>query len=201
MPRTDGPASPEEASCAREVSLERERATLVRVSAAQVRCPGCGLELPAGERTRHGYYHASPECFDLYSEVLGSEYQDAVLFGRVHQLTVDAYAVQHAGGPHPDKSVDVHLVGLHLVLERGLAPPNVPPLLQRLVGATAAWPHFEPPADRGGMTVLDVALAESAREHAERSLAWAREVWRSWSAHHAAVARMAGALFDRSGSV
>ena len=52
------------------------------------------------------------------------------VFGQVHQLTVDAYAVQHAGGAHPDKSVGVHLCGLHLVLVQENAPPSVPPLLQ-----------------------------------------------------------------------
>ena len=83
-------------------------------------CPGCGLTMPARtSATKRGYYNTSDECWDLYTEVLGSEYSNAVLFGQVHQLTVDAYATQHAGGPHPDKSVAVHLLGLYLAFERG----------------------------------------------------------------------------------
>jgi hypothetical protein len=58
---------------------------------------------------RHAYYNASPECWTVYSETLGAEYSRPVIFGQVHQLTVDAYAVQHAGGEHPDKSVGIHL--------------------------------------------------------------------------------------------
>ena len=79
-----------------------------------------------------GYYNCSAECWRVYTEVLEKEYSNPALFGQVHQMTVDSYAVQHAGGPHPDKSVDVHLVGLHLVLNDGVRSPEVPARLQRL---------------------------------------------------------------------
>lgn len=79
-----------------------------------------------------GYYNTSPECWGLYTEVLGAEYSNDLLFGQVQKLTVDSYAVQHAGGQHPDKSIAIHLCGLYLVLHRGLRPTRVPPLLQRL---------------------------------------------------------------------
>ena len=62
-------------------------------------------------------------------------------------MTVDAYAVQHAGGPHPDKSVDIHLCGLFLVLERGFKPVTVPPMMQRIVSTIDVWPHFAPPRE------------------------------------------------------
>jgi hypothetical protein len=152
------------------------------------RCPGCGLTRPPGAPPYDGAFHASPECWAVFCEVLEKEFGNAILFGRVHQLSVDAYAVQHAGGPHPDKSVCVHLCGLHLALERGVPPPHVPPLLQRIASQVKAWPHFEPPTDRGALTAGDVAAAASAEEHAACSRAWAAQVWRSWRAHHAAVA-------------
>jgi hypothetical protein len=63
-----------------------------------------------------GYYNTSPECWEVYTEVLGAEFSNAVLFGQVHQLTVATYAVQHAGGPHSEKSIGVHLTGLYLTL-------------------------------------------------------------------------------------
>ena len=155
------------------------------------RCPGCGLELPPAAGPYRSYFNANAECWSVYCEVLEREYSDAALFGRVHQLSVDAYAVQHAGGPHPDKSVDVHLVGLHLVLEQGVAPPAVPPLLQRLASRVEAWPHFEPPAAGAALTVADVALAASAAEHEARVRAWAAQVWAAWREHHGAVAALA----------
>ena len=161
------------------------------MATASVACPGCGLDLPRNPYPYHGYYLASEECWAVYNEVLAREYQNAVLFGRVHQLTVDAYAVQHAGGPHPDKSVCIHLVGLYLVLERGVQPPDVPRRLQRLAARVSAWPHFTPPGERGRLTVLEVAQSAAPDEHARQTRVWAESVWRAWAAHHGAIATLA----------
>lgn len=152
-------------------------------------CPGCGLHMPISDRAAYqGYYNTSPECWDVYTEVLGSEFSNAALFGQVHQLTVDTYAVQHAGGGHPDKSIAIHLSGLHLVLERGMAPPSVPRLLQSLAAAVQAWPHFPPPAGRGALTDLDVALSDSVEAHIKTVREWAGKVWEAWSPYHVEVA-------------
>jgi len=138
--------------------------------------------------TYHGYYNASPECWLVYTEVLAAEYSNAVLFGQVHQITVDTYAVQHAGGSHPDKSVDVHLTGLHLVLEKGMRPMAVPPMLQRLASAVDAWPHFATPAVSGSVTVFDVALTKSMADHIAVVKRWADQVWKEWKPYHPAIA-------------
>lgn len=135
------------------------------------------------------YYNASPECWSVYTEVLGAEYSHAVIFGQVHQLTVDAYAVQHAGGPHPDKSTDIHLAGLHLTLVKGIRPPSVPAMLQRIANQNAEWPHFTPPNVSWAMTVFDVALAAGEFEaHIAAVRAWSASVWDAWSLHHASIA-------------
>ena len=140
--------------------------------------------------TSHRYINASPECWDLYTEVLAIEYSNASLFQQVHELTVDGYAVQHPGGKHPDKSLGIHLCGLHLMLDRDIPSANIPRLHQRIADNIEAWPHFPHPPDLGSVTVFDVALASSAEEHAEKVWQWARSVWRAWSPHHAAVAEM-----------
>ena len=155
-------------------------------------CPGCGLRMPRQpDATRHAYYNSSPECWTVYSETLGAEYSHAVIFGQVHQLTVDAYAVQHAGGEHPDKSVGIHLAGLHLTIERGIKPPLVPPYLQRLAESVQSWPHFDPPQTAWRLTVFDAALvAGEVESHTRVVREWSSEVWRAWSPHHAAVAAL-----------
>ena len=155
-------------------------------------CPGCGLTMPRRDSLTVDatYYNTSPECWSVFTEVLAVEYSNAVLFGQVHQLTVDAYAVQHAGGPHPDKSVDVHLAGLYLTLVRGMNPPSVPPQLQQMVAVTKEWPHFAPPPAPQSITVFDVAMAATPGEHAERVRQWSRMVWDAWAAHHDAVAAL-----------
>jgi hypothetical protein len=130
----------------------------------------------------------SRECWSVYTEVLAAEYSNAVLFGQVHQLTVDAYAAQHAGGPHPDKSVAVHLVGLHLVIDKGVKSPDVPRRLQKLAESVAEWPHFEAPRVEWGITVLDVALAD---DHIAKVREWSGAVWRAWEGRHTAIAELA----------
>ena len=162
--------------------------------AVQMRsCPGCGLEMPLSERVYDRKFYASAECWSVYEEVLAAEFQSAVLFGQVHQLTVDAYAVQHAGGRHPDKSVCVHLVGLHLTQEKGVAPVEVASRLQRLARRTT-WPHLVPPDERASLTVRDITLADSPHIHALRIQEWAAEVWRVWSPHQDAARDLARGL-------
>lgn len=153
-------------------------------------CPGCGLTLPASDASYDRKFHASAECWAVFESVLATEFQSPALFGRVHQMTVDAYAVQHAGGGHPDKSVCIHLVGLYLVLERAVRPVDVPPRLQRLARRTT-WPHLDPPEARPALTVRDVALAATQDEHAKRVRDWAASVWAAWAPHHAAARALA----------
>lgn len=154
-------------------------------------CPGCGLQMPRSGRDYDRKFNASAECWSLFEEVIGREYENAVLFGQVHQITVDTYAVQHAGGDHPDKSVCIHLVGLCLVHERGLKPTEVPPRLQRLA-ARGSWPHLEPPVARTALTIFDVALADPPLDHAARVREWSAQVWEAWSPHHAVARSLAG---------
>lgn len=146
-----------------------------------------------------GYYNTSPECWSIYSEVLAEEYGNAVLYGQVHQLTVDAYAVQHAGGPHPDKSVGIHLSGLYLMLQQYASPPEVPSFHKQLARSIEEWPHFEPPSpqDDDRLTVFDVALAESVKEHIDRSRKWANQVWKAWDPYHEVVTELVANHLDR----
>lgn len=188
-----GKSSPGEVSSADE-STARIRVGLTDHAKNAVKedvCPGCGSSLPfTGTASYDGYYNTSPACWQVYTQVLGAEFGDALLFGQVHQLTVDTYAVQHAGGTHPDKSVGIHLAGLHLVLERRFKPPSVARYLQRLSDSIETWPHFPPPGSRLPITVRDIATAGSPRRHIELVREWSRSVWQAWSNHHAEVAQL-----------
>lgn len=154
-------------------------------------CPGCGLVMPRSGRDYDRKFNASAECWSLFEEVIGAEFQNAVLFGQVHQMTVDTYAVQHAGGRHPDKSVCIHLVGMYLAQERHLRLAEIPPRMQRIAGR-AAWPHLDPPPDRASLTIRDVAQAGSPEEHARRVRQWADQVWHAWSRYHGVARGLAG---------
>lgn len=124
----------------------------------------------------------------MYGEVLAFEYGNAIAFGQVHQLTVDAYAAQHPGGTHPDKSIAVHLAGLHASLDLGWPQIRIPTLRQRLSETVKDWPHFAPQDKPGAVTVWDVALADSLEEHIARVRQWADVVWQCWHVHHREIA-------------
>jgi hypothetical protein len=136
-----------------------------------------------------GYFNASPECWVIFEEVLAVSSSDAV-YGPVHQLVIDAYAAQHAGGRHPDRSVVVHLAGLYAAIELQMLFMDVPPLLQRLATGVKSWPHLVPPRFPSPLTILEVALAEGPADHRTRAETWAGSVWASWVDHHEEIARL-----------
>jgi hypothetical protein len=150
-------------------------------------CPGCGLVLPVREGSTHAYVGSSPACWALYGEVLAREYNDAS-YRRVHQLTVDTYAVQHPGVSERRaiQSVAVHLMTLCLVLEDGVDPREGPALHKRFV-KRPFFDWLEPPRPNGRLTIADVLEARTAPDHERKVGEWARDVWAAWAPHHATV--------------
>jgi hypothetical protein len=144
----------------------------------------------------HRYFNASPECWALFGEATAFQYEHPIVWGRSHQLLVDAYAVQHAGGSHPAKSVTIHLAGLHLVLVRGFPTAAVPDMQRHLADDVADWPRLEPPSDRGPTTILDVVLTGDTPAHTDTVDAWSADVWSAWASHHDAVATFASRHLD-----
>jgi uncharacterized protein DUF5946 len=150
-------------------------------------CPGCAVVLPEVAGPSHPYMHASPACWATYGEVLARSYQDPQL-RHVHQLLVDAYAVQHPGVPsrRAARSVGIHLMTLCLVLERG-ADPREGPRLHKLMVERPIFHWLEPPSSRGDLTVVDVHTAADASGHIAAVRAWAGSAWEAWRPHHATV--------------
>jgi hypothetical protein len=133
---------------------------------------------------------ASEACHQLYGEVDGYESQHRVALGRWHQLLVDAYAAQHAGDRTPPIGTAFALIGLKLALEDGWDGLRVRDAHQQLANRYREWPRFPLPADRGTVTVLDLALASSPAEHVELLRSWAASVWNAWHAAHSDVATL-----------
>jgi hypothetical protein len=167
-------------------------------------CPGCDVGLPANGWTIDPGIGASAECWELLGDVQGFEMAHASLVGRCHQLTVDAYGAQHAGGDPRAIRTAYSLVGLHLALDRGLTGIQVREAHQRMGRPEATWPAFERPEAGARKTVADVAEAGlrpgSVEGHATAVTAWARAVWGSWSERHSAVAELAERLLPHVAS-
>jgi hypothetical protein len=153
-------------------------------------CPGCGVRLPAIDGPVHRYMHSTPACWHAFGRVLAREYEDREYFA-VHHLTVDAYAVQHPGdaGPQAVQSVGVHLLRLHLLLERAYSPAQVLAITRDAVKDKGRFTRLPRPDFMGDVTVLDVVAARNAAEHRQAVQSWAHAAWQAWAHQHDAVRR------------
>ena len=111
----------------------------------------------------------------------------------VHRTTVDAYAAQHPGVQESRtvQSVNVHLIGLHLVLERGAQSDFARRAIAALTREKDSLAWLDPPSSLGEITVANVTLAETAEEHGRLVREWGRSVWQAWTPHHLSVRRLA----------
>ena len=152
------------------------------------RCPGCGARVADSDGPTHPYLGAAPGCWALYGEVLAREYGE-LRYPEIHRLTVDAYAAQHPGVPsrRSIQSLAVHLVSLHLVLDRGIDPVHATGAIRRLLARRPCLAWLDPPPRLGATTVADLLGAGTAAEHERRVRSWAIDVWAAWAPHHAAV--------------
>lgn len=152
-------------------------------------CPGCGFRLPASHRLGDSRYNASPECWQLYGELLGYTLTRADR-EFIHQYAVDAYAAQHATLTAPTIGAAFALIGLYLAIERGFTGREVQRAHQLLARRSKNWPRFRSPLSTARRTVADV-LREApgdARDDALRQ--WAADVWSAWTPAHARVAAL-----------
>lgn len=150
----------------------------------------------AGARCRrahpHRYIGASPGCWTIYGRLSEREAADFRYMSH-HQLTVDTYCAQHPGKPSPQavRSVAVHLVGLHLQLERETPTERLYVARQRVASLgkegklDLMW--LEPPASMGEVTVLCALETGDPAKYAEVVRWWAGSVWEAWGAHHETV--------------
>lgn len=131
---------------------------------------------------------SSPGCWATYGEVLARQYSNRD-YWFAHRLAVDSYAVQHPGQPSRQAigSVALHLMRMCAALERGLNATEAPHLMKLIAKEKRNLRWLEPPADLGGITVLDVYLTPSAVEHNSMVRSWAESLWSAWSAHHLQV--------------
>ncbi|MFO7697797.1 MAG: DUF5946 family protein [Anaerolineae bacterium] len=157
-------------------------------NARTVRCPGCGALVPDHDGATHPYIGASAGCWALFGEVMAREYGE-YRYPAVHALTVDTYAAQHPGTPsrRSIQSVALHLMGLHLALERGYDAQRVIAERQRALRGGATYTLLEPPAEMGPLTILDVHAARDLAEHESVVRRWAASVWAAWAPHHAQI--------------
>ena len=145
----------------------------------------------------HRYMESSPGCWAAYGEVLAREYSDAA-YASMHQLTVDAFAVQHPGRPSAQsiQSVALHLIRLCLLLECGLEIGRANEAMLKATESKKKFVWLPPPPVRGAVTVGDVHGANTSQEHVTRVRQWAESAWQAWEPHHSQIRAWLPAGFD-----
>jgi hypothetical protein len=135
-------------------------------------CPSCGARLGG----RAGCQRAFEE--------LQAQSSTSPLRAAVHNLVVDAYAMQHTEEYGKSaKSYIAHLTALCCGVE---APGD-----QKLYRGIARWldgpTALARPADisaRGAMSIADVQAARSDRDYPEVVRRWASDVWAAYAGQH-----------------
>lgn len=137
-------------------------------------CEDCGAAATQGKAG----------CRQMFEEILAKEFSD-YRYGKIHRLTVDAYALQH-----PDeymrsgKSFAAHLTGMCAALEH----EDTLDLNRTVQKWLSSNPKIEKPAQlpehRGDLTIAYVHTAADADEHVNCVRDWARDIWGAWAEHH-----------------
>lgn len=158
-----------------------------------IKCYGCGALIEDTKGATHEYIGAVAGCWAVFGEILAKEFDNPSYFYPAHRLTVDTYAVQHPGVPGRKsvQSVNVHLVGLYLSLEKEFDVQKTPKIMSALTKNAEKFVWLTPPAPNGTITVLDVVKAETAGEHREIVKNWAINVWNAWQEHHQKIKQIA----------
>lgn len=151
-------------------------------------CPGCGLissQVPGPVPTE---LLASPGCWEQYGRASARSFVDPA-YRSVHQILVDAYAGQHAGGTsrRQVQLVALCLMTLCLVVENGADPADGPALHQRMMRRRLDFVWLAPPPRSGPLTVADVLTADGRDEYCRLVRRWGQQVWYSWAPHHATI--------------
>lgn len=156
---------------------------------ARGRCPGCGLAAPETGDDPPAEHVASAACYRLYGQLLARDYSDAGYYRAAHQMVVDTYAAQHAGGTsrREVQTVALCLMTLCLFVEDGVDPAQGPRLHQQMAANRPSFVWLPPPVPAHWPTVADVLKAHDVDEHEQLVRGWAGQVWQAWTPHHAAV--------------
>ncbi len=135
-------------------------------------CPSCGARLGGRDECQAAFDALSAQAWTIPAR------------GAVHNLVVDAYAMQHPEEyGRSAKSYAAHLTALCCGIEH---PKN-----QKLYWAIGRWldgrANVEKPAllsPRGRLTIADVSTTASDTEYQSLVRRWASDVWSAYAVQH-----------------
>jgi hypothetical protein len=100
----------------------------------------------------------------------------------IHQHVVDTFAAQAADAQTKPITLAFGLVGLFLHVERQFTGKQVQRVHMLLAGRRKQWPRFDPPENRGAISVADVIAAAPGPERDLMIDRWCESVWQTYAA-------------------
>jgi hypothetical protein len=165
------------------------------MSLMTIKCPGCGLSLPAKQLELKHRYNATEECYQKYCElsIYTMSLQDVNF---IHQHAIDTYSAQHAGRDMKDITVVYSLIGLYYAIEHGFTGKQVQRVHMLLSKQKTKWPSLQLPEKEYSLTVDDV-LKEDLGEKRERMFQrWMLDVWGCWEHQHNWIRKVTNTLLS-----
>ncbi|MBO9727273.1 MAG: hypothetical protein J7623_01415 [Chitinophaga sp.] len=157
-------------------------------------CPGCHLHLADEQLAPSDRYNASGECLDLFQQLsartFALEHPDFH-----HQLAIDAYSAQHAGGIAKGITTAYALIGLYLALELRYTGRQVQHI--HSIIPKQQWGPITPPGQPAAITVQEVLKAGTNDALYAAIRKWAKSVWDSWALHHEWVKEKASPFVEQ----
>lgn len=150
-------------------------------------CQSCGATFQRKDGPTHPYLESSPECWEAFGRLIGKEYEDFGVLWKVHQLAVDAYALQHPGqaSKKTAQSLWIHLTSLYLQLEKKKSGEVSLQKIKKIADHYQdEYQWIAPPRLSGEINVAYVLQATSKPQHKKRVRLWARAVWSAWTSAH-----------------
>ena len=159
----------------------------------KTKCTGCGAELEFIEGETDPYQCSTAACWAAYNQLLLKEFSSPEYFSS-HRLNVDAYMSQHPStlSRAAVQSVWVHLVALHLALEKQMQSPFIFQVMSKITAPKRQFEWLTPPdPDSYKVRAKDLVAATSLEKYVELSNEWAKDVWNAWKEHHEKIRQLA----------
>ena len=158
-------------------------------------CTWCGLVTEKIEGPTHEYLAATPGCWAKFGEILAREYENFEYMA-VHNLTADAYALQHPGVEEPRtvSSANVHLVSLYAYFEKNIPVHELSQIKQKITKYKNEFVWLAPPDFLTQIKISDVLAASNPEEYKEIIHKWAKYVFDGWGEHHKAANKLLGKI-------
>ncbi len=154
-------------------------------------CVWCGLKTEKSAGAVHRYLESSPGCWAKYGELLAREYENYEYMS-VHELTVDAYALQHPGKESPQTigSIYIHLASLYSYFMFGRRISELSSIRKKMTRYKDTFVWLTPPEDLKAITVADILESKTAVQHCANVKKWAEYLFETWGIHHSKIANI-----------